>query len=240
MAEKTDGIIAYAKQKNRETIDKVNHAIDSLKRSKTQTVNFATVAKKAGVSRATLYNNPVLKERIQSLGAANKKNNRENVIIPKDKLKLQGEKISILRQEINQLKSDKQKLILQLIDMDALRRENDRLKRKEGTMATMKMRTATDLELRNMLRDEINKLAEYEEMFDCMAAEEKDELREWMAHGKSVTGNPYMLCGENGRLMDLIAARRVADEMAAYPERFQYPDVRKDESENMLSDESSL
>ncbi|MDR0287146.1 MAG: DUF6262 family protein [Clostridiales bacterium] len=130
MAEKTDGIIAYAKQKNRETIDKVNHAIDLLKRSKTQVVNFETVAKKAGVSRATLYNNPILKERIQSLRAANKNTPVENVILPKDRLQLQGEKISMLRQEINQLKSDKQKLIHQLIEMEALKQENDRLKRK--------------------------------------------------------------------------------------------------------------
>ena len=130
MAKKTDGIVAFAKQKNRETIDKVNRAIDSLKRSKTQAINFETVAKKAGVSRSTLYNNPIIKERIQSLRAANKKGYAENTIISKDKLQLQSEKILILRQEINQLKSDKQKLILQLIEMDALRKENNRLKRK--------------------------------------------------------------------------------------------------------------
>ena len=130
MAKKTNGISAYAKQKNHETIDKVNRAIDSLKRSNAQAINFETVAKKAGVSRATLYNNPILKERIQSLRATNKKIPVENAITPKDKQQLQNEKILILRQEINQLKADKKKLILQLIEMETLRKENDRLKRK--------------------------------------------------------------------------------------------------------------
>jgi len=92
----------------------------------------------------------------------------------------------------------------------------------------MKMRTATDLDLRNMLRDEMNKLIEYEEMFDHMTAEEKEELREWMAHGNSVNNNPYLLYGENGCLMDLIAARRTSEEMAAHPERFGFPNSAQD------------
>ena len=48
------GIKAHAEAKNKETIDKVNKAIDKLKR-KNKTINFETVCKEAGVSRATLY-----------------------------------------------------------------------------------------------------------------------------------------------------------------------------------------
>lgn len=54
------GIKAHAKAKNKATIDKVNKAIDKLKR-KGKPINFETVCKEAGVSRATLYNNHSLK-----------------------------------------------------------------------------------------------------------------------------------------------------------------------------------
>ena len=88
----------------------------------------------------------------------------------------------------------------------------------------MKIRTAVDLDLGNALRDELSKLKEYEEMFDDMTAEEKEELREWMTEGNSVNSNPYLLYGENGCLMDLIAASRTATEMSDHPERFRYLD----------------
>ena len=65
------GIKAHAEAKNKETIDKVNKAIDKLKR-KNKPINFETVCKEAGVSRATLYNNVQLKERILSLRAISK------------------------------------------------------------------------------------------------------------------------------------------------------------------------
>jgi hypothetical protein len=91
----------------------------------------------------------------------------------------------------------------------------------------MKTKTAIDLELRKMLRKERGKLKEYEEMLDrmCMTAEEKEELREWMTHGKSVNSNPYLLYEENGCPMDLITASRMAGEMAADPKHFQSPDM---------------
>lgn len=85
----------------------------------------------------------------------------------------------------------------------------------------MKIRTALDLELRNYLRDELKTLKEYEDMFDGMSAEEKDELREWMAHGNSVNSNPFMIYGENGCLIDFMAANRTVREMDANPEYFQ-------------------
>jgi hypothetical protein len=89
-------------------------------------------------------------------------------------------------------------------------------------MITVKIRTGADLELKNYLRNELRTLKEYEEMFDRMTAEEKDELREWMAQGNSVNGNPHLLYGENGCLMDFIAAGRTAREMDANPEHFRW------------------
>ena len=55
-------------QRKQDTAERVNKAIDKLKR-KNSPINFESVAKEAGVSRATLYNNPKLKERIMGLRA---------------------------------------------------------------------------------------------------------------------------------------------------------------------------
>lgn len=90
----------------------------------------------------------------------------------------------------------------------------------EMEAATMKMRTGIDLELRSLLRAEMETLKEYVGLFDSMTAGEKDGLREWMAHGNSVNSNPYSLYGENGSLMDYIAARRTAEDMAANPQDY--------------------
>lgn len=72
----------------------VNKAIDKLKCSKTKAINFKTVAEEAGVSKATLYNNDVLKERILSLRAI-EKSAANGVIIatPKDKIQAKDDKI---------------------------------------------------------------------------------------------------------------------------------------------------
>ena len=93
------GIKAHAEAKNKETIDKVNKAIDKLKR-KNKPINFETVSKEAGVSRATLYNNAQVKERILRL-----------------------------REQVKKLEDDKKKLIVQLVDYEELKSENERLKK---------------------------------------------------------------------------------------------------------------
>jgi len=85
----------------------------------------------------------------------------------------------------------------------------------------MVLRTVTDLELSKMLLKELDRLKEYIDMFDCMTSEEKEELREWMAHGQSVNNNPYLFSEENGCPMDLIAASRAAEDMARNPEDYR-------------------
>lgn len=128
-AEQVSGIKAYAEQKNKETIEKVSKAIDKLKR-KNKPINFETVSKEARVARATLYNNPQLKERILSLRAISKGVPLDDIVaVKKDKMKLQEEKIIVLREKVNLLEDDKKKLIAQLIDHEELKEENERLKR---------------------------------------------------------------------------------------------------------------
>ena len=115
--------------KNKETIDKVNKAIDKLKR-KNKPINFETVCKEAGVSRATLYNNAQLKERILSLRAISKASPLDDVVaVKKDKLQLKDEKINALREQVKKLEEDKKKLIVQLVDYEELKSENERLKK---------------------------------------------------------------------------------------------------------------
>jgi len=127
------GIKAYAEQKNKETIAKVHKAIDSLKRKK-MNINFDSVSKEAGVSRATLYNNPQLKERILSLRAVSKGVPLVGTItVAKDKKQLQEEKIIALRQKVKQLEEDKAKLIAQLVEMEELKQENERLKNRKSS-----------------------------------------------------------------------------------------------------------
>ena len=125
----TEGLKAFAEKKNQETIEKVNKAIDKLKRSKTKTINFKTVAEEAGVSKATLYNNDILKERILSLRAIQKSIPNDNIVATsKDKIKAKDNKIKKLYEEIKKLKEDKEKLIIQLVEMEELKDENKRLR----------------------------------------------------------------------------------------------------------------
>ncbi|OOM77377.1 hypothetical protein CLPUN_22760 [Clostridium puniceum] len=126
----TEGLKEFAEKKNQETIEKVNRIIDKLKRSKTKKINFKTVAEEAGVSKVTLYNNAILKERILSLRAIEKSINNDDIIItPKDKMQVKDDKIKRLYQEIKKLKEDKKNLIIQLVEMEELKDENKKLRK---------------------------------------------------------------------------------------------------------------
>lgn len=122
----TEGLKRYAKKRNQKTIEKVNNAIDRLKKSRTKDINFVTVAKEADVSKATLYNNDCLKERIMSLRETSKGVSKEEV--PKDELEKKNKKIKELYKEIKKLKQDKENLIIQLVEMEELKDEHKRLK----------------------------------------------------------------------------------------------------------------
>jgi cell shape-determining protein MreC len=117
------GLLQSAGDKKRETEEKVDKAIESLKRSKTKKINFRTVSKTSGVSTTTLYNNPKVRERISSLRAVenysinDKVDHAENV-----------QENQRLKQEIQRLKEEKKMLILQLVELEQLKIENSQLK----------------------------------------------------------------------------------------------------------------
>lgn len=84
----------------------------------------------SGVSRATLYNNAQVKERILSLRAISKASPLDDVVaVKKDKIQLKDEKIATLREQVKKLEDDKKKLIVQLVDYEELKSENERLKK---------------------------------------------------------------------------------------------------------------
>ena len=116
-------------QRKQNTAERVNKAIDKLKRKNTP-INFETVAKEAGVSRATLYNNPKLKERIMGLRAMDLTPTSEDGAEPK-KTKVQRLEATVaeLRARVRQLEADKKNLIVQLVDYEETKAENERLRR---------------------------------------------------------------------------------------------------------------
>ena len=115
-------------QKKHGTVERVTKAIDRLKR-KNVTINFETVAKEAGVSRATLYNNPTLKERIMGLRAIALTPSSEDGAEPK-KTKIQRleDTVADLKARVRQLEADKKNLIVQLVDYEEMKAENERLR----------------------------------------------------------------------------------------------------------------
>lgn len=118
------GLTAYAKQKNQQTIETVNRVIDEL-HAQDAPINYEIVARLAGVSRGTLYNNRELSERIRRLRAGG---TDEDCDILRAKNRDQEKKLRDLRRQIRCLEEEKKKLIVQLLDHEQLRQENDRLR----------------------------------------------------------------------------------------------------------------
>lgn len=116
-------------QRKQNTSERVNKAIDKLKR-KNASINFETVAREAGVSRATLYNNPKLKERIMGLRAMDFTPSFEDGVEPK-KTKVQRLEDAVieLKARVRQLETDKKNLIIQLVDYEETKAEIERLRR---------------------------------------------------------------------------------------------------------------
>ena len=119
----------YAKKKNEEIIRRVNRVIDEL-HARDAKINFEIVAKLAGVSRGTLYNNEELRDRIQRLRAGG---TDQMCDVLKEKNRRQEEKLRTMRSRIRQLEEEKKKLIVQLMDYEELRRENERLRHIQGS-----------------------------------------------------------------------------------------------------------
>lgn len=118
------GLLQHASAIKNDTEEKVSHAIDTLKRSKTKKINFKTVSELSGISTTTLYNNPVLRERISSLRAIKKVLAQESATPDMSVRDRERE----LRWEIQKLRGEKQMLIVQLVELERLKSENQRLK----------------------------------------------------------------------------------------------------------------
>lgn len=119
----TKGLKEAARARSDESIRTVNAAIDRMKERK-QKITFVSVAKESGISRTTLYQTPVLKERIESLKALGRSDdNNVQRAIKNSETDLEKQ----LREEIRRLKKEKKQLIEQLIDRQELICENLRL-----------------------------------------------------------------------------------------------------------------
>ena len=123
----------YAKRKNEATIRQVNRVIDELHERDAQ-INFETVAKLAGVSRGTLYNNEELRDRIQRLRDGG---NDQMCDVLKEKNRRQEERLRALRKQVKCLEEEKQKLLVQLLDHEELRLENERLRNMLESLLTL-------------------------------------------------------------------------------------------------------
>ncbi|ABR47775.1 hypothetical protein Amet_1596 [Alkaliphilus metalliredigens QYMF] len=124
----TKSIVKMKKAENEQTIKDVNLVIDNMKCQR-RSINFATVAEQANVSRGTLYNNDILKERIISLRTMERATKKgcsiEDIIIkPSNRVLEQDKKIKALCEEIRELKQKQEKLIFQLVEMKEIKAEN--------------------------------------------------------------------------------------------------------------------
>ena len=128
-SDQLSGLKKHAEQQRQEIIAKVESAIQQLIHDG-ESITFESVAKAAGVSRGTLYNYPQVKSRIVELRTeAHAEARVENMPIKKTKVQRLEEKVSILTNQVAKLEEDKKKLIIQLVDFEELKEENDRLRR---------------------------------------------------------------------------------------------------------------
>ena len=104
-ADKTIGLKRFAKQKQQETVNRVNLTINMMIANKDE-INFATVANIAKVSRTWLYKKSKFREQIKQLKLNNNKYN-QSIILKKDKniqIEKLKEKIKKVEKENSELK----------------------------------------------------------------------------------------------------------------------------------------
>ena len=111
----TAGLVAHAHQRKEEKYKRVEEAITRLLREH-QAVNFNSVAKTAGVSKAYLYTQPLFRDRIEALRQqAREQTVRDRVARPTGKTDA-GKDVVILAKErrIKELEEENRKLKQQL------------------------------------------------------------------------------------------------------------------------------
>ena len=123
------GLRRYSEQRKKETEIKVRKTLDKMKREG-RDINYEAVAKEAGVSRATLYNNSDLREEIALIKNEEVERKKKQLVKEEDKIKCHDSKIAELRSIITKLEIDKKNLIVQLVQMEHLKDENELLKKR--------------------------------------------------------------------------------------------------------------
>ncbi len=123
------GLKEASDSRHSELLKKVNPAIDKLKKSKTIEFNFSNIAKEAGISRASLYDKGEIEERIRGIMLSKKalSGGVESKSFETEKLK--NDKISALYEKIKELEDDLKKAMYNLIEMEKLKKEVERLNR---------------------------------------------------------------------------------------------------------------
>lgn len=105
---KTHGLANSAKKKRQATFDKVDNGIQKLIKDK-GTISFKSVAETAGVSKAWLYKEPTVKQRIQQLQAQQKKTGQSSRPTPPSDHSLRALN-GTLRDRIKRLEHDNREL----------------------------------------------------------------------------------------------------------------------------------
>jgi Family of unknown function (DUF6262) len=111
----TSGLAAHAKQRSEEKRKRVDEAIDRLLREQ-QVINFNSVAQAAGASKAYLYSQPELRERIEALRQQQLEHVvRERVARPVSKTDASKDLVILAKERrIKELEAENQNLKLQL------------------------------------------------------------------------------------------------------------------------------
>jgi len=92
-------------------------------------------------------------------------------------------------------------------------------------------------EMQALLRRE---LKEYLATISDLTADERKELREWVAEGNSVYGNGYYMCDGNGDPMDYITAERTVTDMRNNPQDYNIKPFEDTPPEDLETDDDDL
>ena len=105
----TEAVIALARKKSEQTLDKVNQTIKTLIKNK-EVINFNTVAISSGVSKSYLYNNIELRTRIDALRRQQQQVKSPKAIKYKMSDPNKDATIEMLREKNKKLESENKKL----------------------------------------------------------------------------------------------------------------------------------
>lgn len=112
----TTGLVAHAKLRKEEKCKRVDEAITRLLREQ-KTINFNSVAKVAGVSKAYLYTQSIFRDRIETLRQQEREQTvRERVAYPTGKTDAAKDLVILSKERrIKELEEENRKLKQQLI-----------------------------------------------------------------------------------------------------------------------------